>query len=548
VSPGENASAKSDGDGARGMPALSADEARIWLVAIVESTRDAIIGTDVKGGITSWNNAAEAMFGFAAGEIVGQSFRAVIPADRMDEETAILERICNGDKIASFETVHRHKNGTVFPVSVSVAPIRNNLGRIVGILKIVRNLSEIHLVRRALEQRETLLQQPHNMADIGDLAAGAEHDFNNVLQTVVNALELVLDDVAEDTPARMFAEIAIKTAVRGASLASQMLSRDREHAAPPTIVDLRPFLHDIRELLGHTLGPHIAVTINVEGNPSVLADPGQLQAALLNLAINASHAMPGGGALTMAASIEYVDGQPCVVVGFTDTANGTNGSTLAEAARPFFITTGRDGKGIGLSLVHSFAERSGGSLRVASASGQGTTVRLCLPANPADHRDVRQKAPANLQSSGRILLVDDLTDMLLTLTAALARAGFEVTPADSGVQALAILTADGPFDVLITDFAMPGMNGAELITRCRTVQPGLRALVITGFGEATFADTLPKGTDVLRKPVQRKELVETVNNLMKRDPDGSVTPYNGQTGRPDSSGNEQPSGLHLPGG
>jgi DNA-binding NtrC family response regulator len=134
------------------------------------------------------------------------------------------------------------------------------------------------------------------------------------------------------------------------------------------------------------------------------------------------------------------------------------------------------------------------------------------------------------RSHCRILLVDDLTDVLLTLTALLAKAGFEITPADSGNQALAILAADGPFDVLITDFAMPAMNGADLIARSRVVQPGLRGIVMTGFGESGLVDTLPHGTDVLHKPVLRKDLIATVHRLMGRDQDESVSSFSGQRG------------------
>jgi signal transduction histidine kinase/CheY-like chemotaxis protein len=440
----------------------------------------------------------------------------------------------------------------MIPVSIAISAIHDRRNKFIGVCEIAHDLSEMQMVHRELEQREALLGQARKMAAIGYLSAGAEHDFNNTLQSVINALELVLDDVAEDTPARKFADVAIKAALRGASLTDRMLCLTREAAVQPRVIDLGAFLRDIQELLGRTLGPRIEIAISLDGSPSVFADPGQLQTALLNLAVNASLAMPRGGALTMAAGMASEDGEPCAVIAFTDTGAGTNEKTLSRektGALPVArfdigigtagIGTGGDGaggngpggNGLGLSLAHDFAERSGGGLRIANLPGPGTTITLTLPSNLPGDQNARRRAAEKPRSHGRILLVDDVTDVLVGLTAMLVKAGFKVTPADSGDQALAILTADGPYDVLITDYAMPGMNGADLITRCRTVQPGLRAVVITGFGEPNFIDTLPKGTDVLHKPVQRRDLIEKVHALQKRDHNEWVSQSHGQTGR-----------------
>jgi PAS domain S-box-containing protein len=505
------------GGGTGGTPPLSSDVAGLWLTTILGASREAIIGEDLSGCITSWNNAAEAMFGYAADEMIGRSVRTIIPSDLIDEEASIAGQLRRGEQTASFETSRRHKNGTVFPVSLSVSPIRDRQNSIIGVFKIARDLSEMQSVRRELEKSEARLRQAYKMEAIGRLAAGVAHDFNNILQSIVNALELVLDDVVEDTQAWKFTDMAIRAAVRGASLTDYVLAYAREQVLHPKLIELGPFLYDIQNLLGRTLGPHIAVTVHVDGSPVMFVDPGQLQTALLNLAINASHAMPRGGTLSMAAGEVIEDEEPWTVITITDTGQGMDEATLARAVEPFFTTKGIGGSGLGLSMVHGFAEQSGGRLNITSVPGRGTTVRLSRPSTVDSHDDVPRMVSGKPRSHCRILLVDDLTDVLLTLTALLARAGFEVTPADSGNQALAILAADGPFDLLITDFAMPGMNGADLITRCCVAQPGLRAVVITGFAEQSFADTLPRGTEVLRKPVQRRDLIESVHRLMRRD-------------------------------
>ena len=245
------------------------------------------------------------------------------------------------------------------------------------------------------------------------------------------------------------------------------------------------FLSDMQRLLSRTLGRQIMVKVRADQVLSrIHVDPGQLQTALLNLAINAAHAMPGGGTLTLEARKGSEAGQRYAVVSVTDTGVGMDEATLAQAFEPFFTTKGLDGSGLGLSMVQGFVEQSGGEVHIESAPGKGTKVELRLPAaEPASNSDEQQNTPAKLRGSGRVLLVDDVADVLVTTGAFLERAGFRVVRAGSGDQALAVLAAGEQFDALVTDYAMPGMNGLELIERVRVVQPGLAALVITGFAE-----------------------------------------------------------------
>jgi PAS domain S-box-containing protein len=366
----------------------------------------------------------------------------------------------------------------------------------------------------ALRSSEARLQHGQKMEALGKLAAGVAHDFNNILQTIVGSLELVRDEVEDGTQARAFTEVALTASVRGSSLTRDLLSYARKQVLRPQAIALAEFLSHIRQLLTRTLNPNIVIKLRVEQSPSMLADPGQLQTALLNLAINAAHAMPRGGELTFEAHPDDEAGRSLAVVTVTDTGAGMDEATLAQATDPFFSTKGLGGSGLGLSMVLGFVEQSGGGLRITSQPGKGTRAELRMPA--VTSVDL-QKMPAQQetrQASGRILLTDDTPDVLITMAALLVKSGFEVVCAENGDRALALLRSGGPFDLLITDYAMPGRNGAELIIDARLIQPGLRTLILTGFADLDFAATPSKETVVLRKPVQRPELIDAVRKVM----------------------------------
>jgi signal transduction histidine kinase/CheY-like chemotaxis protein len=368
--------------------------------------------------------------------------------------------------------------------------------------------------------RNSEAQQAQKIEAIGRLAAGVAHDFNNILQSVSTGLELVLDDLTPGTRAHDFAEIALSSASRGSYLTNHLLSYARKQMLQPKQFDVASYLSEMRRLLSRVLGAHIAINVLADQViPRIYVDPGQLQTALLNLAINAAHAMPGSGTLTLEARERSERGHRCAVIAATDTGVGMDEATLAQTFEPFFTTKGLDGSGLGLSMVQGFAEQSGGKVRIESAPGMGTKVELQLPAaQPMSISGEQQSAPTKLQCSGRIFLVDDAPDVLATTGAFLERVGFQVVRVGSGDQALATLAAGERFDALLTDFAMPGMNGVELIARARAVQPELAALVITGFAEVSRTGTLPEAVQVLRKPFQRHRLVETLLQSMGREP------------------------------
>jgi CheY-like chemotaxis protein len=356
------------------------------------------------------------------------------------------------------------------------------------------------------------------MEAIGRLSAGVAHDFNNILQSIVGGLELALDDVAEETSAYEFMRIAINSALRGASLTHHLLSYARQQILRPHTIEVRPFLAEVEVLLARTLGPHVVVRMSASPETSVLADAGQLETAILNLAINASHAMPQGGLLTMHARTVYEPEGAWVLIEVTDTGSGMDEATLAQATEPFFTTKGLGGSGLGLSMVHGFAEQSGGRMTIVSALGQGTTIALRLPSIAAIKHEEQPEPAARPAIGGRILVVDDAPDVLITTGAFLEKSGFTVVRAENGDRALALIAQSEHFDALVTDYAMPGLNGADLIIEARLIRPELKALIITGYTIGKHPVTLSTDIPVLNKPFKRADLIEAIHQLIDGEP------------------------------
>jgi signal transduction histidine kinase/CheY-like chemotaxis protein len=368
-----------------------------------------------------------------------------------------------------------------------------------------------------LRQSEAQLRQSQKLEAIGRLAAGVAHDFNNILQSISSSIELVLDDIEPGTATHEAAEIALSSAQRGASLTHHLLSYACRQVLQPAQMSVVQFLIGMKQLLGRTLGKHIVVEVQEFFElPVIFADPGQLQTAILNLAINAAHAMPEGGTLLLAADLVKED-PSYVVISVADTGTGMDTETLAQAFEPFFSTKGQNGSGLGLSMVQGFAEQSGGRVNIVSALGKGTKVELRLPQMwPAKYMDKQQAGSAYMRGSGCILLVDDTPDVLVTTGAFLIGRGFSVVRVGTGDEALAYLASNGQVDALVSDYAMPGINGVDLIEQARAIRPDLVALIITGYADSTTVDRISESITVVKKPFKRDQLIEALVGALDR--------------------------------
>ncbi len=376
-------------------------------------------------------------------------------------------------------------------------------------------------VEERTREREAALAQVHEMQKIeslGQLTGGVAHDFNNLLMAVLGNLDLLRRAVPPEPRLLRLIDGAIQGAERGATLTKRMLAFARRQELKPETVDIPALVDSMVEMLNRSLGPNIRITTKFACDvPPIRVDPNQLELALLNLALNARDAMPLGGDLTISARREYVrDGEipglpagDYVCLSERDTGQGMDEATLKRATEPFFTTKGAGrGTGLGLSMVDGLVAQSGGTMRIASAVGAGTTVELWLPVSEAaisgPARSSYPQRLANLQSC-RVLVVDDDPIVAAGTVALLEDLGHVATEVSSAEQALALLK-ESAFDIVLTDHAMPGITGTELATRIRRNWPSLPVIIATGYAE------LPSDREIgfpkLSKPYRQEDLAE----------------------------------------
>jgi signal transduction histidine kinase len=382
------------------------------------------------------------------------------------------------------------------------------------------------------KEADAQLAQAQKMDAIGQLTGGVAHDFNNLLTPIVGSLDLVRRRHKDDERTQRMVGGALQAAERAATLTQRLLAFARRQALQPRAVDIAALIEGLVDLIRRSLGPTIRVVLEVPGDlPSARVDPNQLELALLNLAINARDAMPGGGQLTITVADATLDERNTtglaagryIRILATDTGIGMDKATLARATEPFFSTKGvGKGTGLGLSMIHGLAAQSGGTLTLASEPGRGTRVELWLPATheePAAVADLHNE-PVPARRAAKILLVDD-EDIVRFATADMLRdIGYQVIEAASGSQALAAIRGGVDVDMLVTDYLMPGITGAALITELRATGHHLPALLITGYA-ATGAD-VPGDVPRLAKPFRQVDLAARVDALLHQPlPKGS---------------------------
>jgi len=376
------------------------------------------------------------------------------------------------------------------------------------------------------QRTEAALLQAQKLEAVGQLTSGVAHDFNNLLTGVLGNLELLERRLKSEESLRRL-RAARLAAERGARLTNQLLAFSRKQHLAPTPLDLNRLVSEASDMLFRTIGTTVRIeTVLTDRLWPALVYPTQIELVLLNLAINARDAMPGGGRLTIrTANVSRADTPPYlargdyVLISVSDTGQGMSEEVLTRAVEPFFTTkeVGK-GSGLGLSMVHGVATQSGGGLHIDSRPGRGTTVSVYLPrarriSAPAGDRETRSAA---VHEQAAILVVDDDPDVREVAVSSLESLGYRMLAAENGPAALTVLARNGPVDLLLVDMAMPGMNGVELIKRARERHGGLRAMLVTGYADvAAFAPAA--GDLVLQKPYRLERLAESVAEALRRE-------------------------------
>ena len=370
---------------------------------------------------------------------------------------------------------------------------------------------------------EDQLHQLQKLESIGQLTGGVAHDFNNLLTAVLGNLELLRKRLPANPATDRLIDGATQGAQRGAALTQRLLAFARRQALQPKPTDLAELVRGMDDLLRRSLGPSIAIEFDLPaGLPAALADQNQIELALLNLAVNARDAMPDGGKLKISLSVEHVPSARDLASGnyvrlcVSDSGCGMDAQTLNRSIEPFFSTkeVGK-GTGLGLSMIHGLALQLKGALRLYSDVGQGTRAELWLPVADGKAVAVASEAEADTNPSKRrltLLFVDDDFLISLSTVALLEDLGHSVVKAESGEAALGVLKEGAPIDLMITDYAMPGMTGMQLAEAARKLRPGLPILLATGYADlpARARLELPR----LSKPYQQRQLAEQIAALV----------------------------------
>ena len=455
---------------------------------------DAVFSLGPNGEFLTANPMCGVISGYEPGELIGHSFAPLIAPELFDVVHERFRAAVAGTP-QSYQAVIVNKDGQRVEIDVANIPILVG-GRVVGVFGVAKDLT----ARNALEAQ---LRQSQKMETVGQLAGGVAHDFNNILASISGFAELLRDDLEPGDGRRTDAEEIVKGTRRGAELTRQLLAFSRKQVLQPVTVDLNVVVEEtaamLRPLLGATL--HL-VMLPARTQAPVFADRTQLEQVLVNLALNARDAMPDGGTLTIEVGVRAPTGAlpALATIEVSDTGTGMTADVASRAFEPFFTTKPLgQGTGLGLATVHGIVQQSGGTVRVRTAPGAGTTFTVSLPlAEPTPaiaEAATETPAPAAV---GTVLLVEDEEAVRTIAQRILQRAGYLVLTARHGADALrALAESPAKVDVLLSDVAMPEMGGVELATLAAAQSPGIGVVLMSGYANAEVG-TIGKGGVVHR--------------------------------------------------
>jgi PAS domain S-box-containing protein len=490
------------------------------LALIVDSSQDAIIGKNLDGIVTHWNKGAEHIYGYTAQEMIGRPLSVLAPKEKSDEIPGILRKIRAGERVEYFESVRVTKDGRSLNVSISVSPIHDAEGQVVGASTIARNIT-------GQKKIEDQLRQSQKMEAVGRLAGGVAHDFNNLLGIVTACSELLRSRV--DANGLEYVDNIREAAKRGASLTRQLLAFSRRQPVQNQLLDVNERLKEVSKLLRPLMGDDVEIVLLPRSSSAIVeADPGQLDQVVMNLAVNSRDAMPHGGKLIIETGVfDFDEGfarehPPMtagryVMVAISDNGTGMDEATRSRIFEPFFTTKeiGK-GSGLGLATAYGIIKQSGGHVWVYSEPGHGTTFKIYLPSAEEKLNGRVESHEETLPASREgvtILLVEDDPMMRRLTRQMLQEHGYRVLEAEDGRSALEVIASNAaPIDLTLTDVVMKRMNGPELVLRLIESNPGMKVVYMSGYtGELVAHQGFDTGIRLLEKPFTRADLLKTID-------------------------------------
>ncbi len=498
------------------------------LVTAIEQSVESVMITDERGTIQYVNPAFEKITGYSKEEAVGQNPRILKSGEHDAAFHEEMWRTLTHGQVWKGHLINKRKDGSLYEEDATISPIKDDTGQVTSYVAVKRDVTDEVLLRKQL-------QKAQKMESIATLAGGIAHDFNNLLTIASGYTELLLMDTTESSPGYHELKAIAHAAQRGADLVKRILTFSRQVETFPTPLNLNDEVRQIQKLLYRTLPKMIEIElILAEELKIVTADPGQIEQALLNLAVNAQHAMPDGGKLAIETRNVTLDEEYCkthveaepgdyVLLMVSDNGHGMEQDVVDRIFEPFFSTKkAGEGTGLGLSMVFGIVKGHGGHITCYSEPGVGTTFKVYLPS-----RD-REAAESDLSATGQrpafgtetILLVDD-EELIRDLgTKILKQAGYTVITAETGKEALEIYqTRCDEISLVVLDMIMPEMGGKDCLERLVALDPEIKVVVASGFSMSGPAKEAVKSWSrgFVNKPFNVKDLQRTVRRVLDED-------------------------------
>ncbi|HRX84868.1 MAG TPA: response regulator [Phycisphaerae bacterium] len=515
-------------------------ESELRYATTLASIGDGVLATDRDGRVTYLNPVAEALTAWDADDardVAADEILVLLDEKTQSQLPSPIAAALRGGQARqlSAPVLLLPREGDAVLIDDSAAPIRNQKGEITGAVVAFRDIRQRRQAEEALRRTEEQLREAQKLESIGQLAGGVAHDFNNFLTVIHGCGEHLLKRGGLSAADAELVQEILKAADRSANLTKQLLAFGRRQRLDPQVLDLNTLVDSTGQLLSRLLGEHVRIAVSKHPSPAaVRADPGQLEQVIINLAVNARDAMPGGGTLSFATAVEELappsDGGDLamepgryVVLKASDTGVGMDAKTLARVFEPFFTTKGVGrGTGLGLATVYGIINQSGGHILAESAVGRGTTFTIYLPAvayeapasEPVKARDTTERA------SAVVLLVEDDAAVRAIAASGLRAHGYEVVEADSGAEAIKRFEEDpGAIDILVSDTVMPGLSGPQVAEKLLEARPELSVLLLSGYSSDIIANPqIMKRAAFMQKPFTPTGLANRVHEVLTKRP------------------------------
>jgi PAS domain S-box-containing protein len=514
---------------------------------VLESVPIAILVSDEERRIVLANAEATRLLGYPREELVGRHKDTLVPPalrEQYEEGRAAALREGGVHPVGSGPDVRLlRQDGSEIRVEAAFSVVETERGKLV--VTSIRDLSaelESERERESLESRlrratgaeaiDAQMGQSGRLETVGQLAGGIAHDFNNILGVIINYSQFVMEELDEDSPVRADVEEIWRAARRGAGLTRQLTIFSRHESQALEALDLNAVVSELEALLRRTIGEHIALTTNLEaGIWPIEADRGQIEQALVNLALNSRDAMRDGGTLTVSTANVELDEREALLhpnispgrfvrLSVEDSGSGMDAEVAARAFEPFYTTKAQgEGTGLGLAIVYGIVTGAGGTVTLSSEPGVGTVVSAHFPGSTVAAPTAEERPPrVPAEATETVLVVEDDPSMRRMTERILGRTGYDVLGSPGGRDALRQLDARrGEIDLLLTDVVMPEMSGTELATRAGALYPNLRILLMSGYVDRPGVGPLQDGAELLEKPFRAEDLLEKVRLVLEAE-------------------------------